>query len=238
MNLPSMMSISRIRGLVTYDAKDPATSFAPTEDWSSEGAPNVLVSACDVGCGSRPSVGPATPRWPREARRWGTEVNRLHTTATLRPNAPSVSPLGVFFFFSFFFFFFFLSFLGCFFFLFFGGFSFGLGVLWRFGGFGCVVGLWDLFFLFFGFGVSMCFFFCLLRGGFFVSPWGRFGVVSGRFFVGGPQSPTLSEWVHHRARKGGAGYNGIRLDHCCASCPRSSKLNGLVDLGSTVREVP
>ena len=40
----SRMRISRIRGCVTYDAKDPATCFAPTEQLRPPaGAPNVLV---------------------------------------------------------------------------------------------------------------------------------------------------------------------------------------------------
>lgn len=75
-------------GLVTYDAKDPETQFAPIRQLRApSGAPNVLIILLDdVGFGA-PSVfgGPCnTPTAERLAAR-GLAYNRFHTTALCSP---------------------------------------------------------------------------------------------------------------------------------------------------------
>jgi arylsulfatase A-like enzyme len=75
-------------GLVTYDAKDPDTSFAPIEELRPpEGAPNVLVVLLDdVGFGASSAFGGpcATPSAERLAA-GGLKFNRFHTTALCSP---------------------------------------------------------------------------------------------------------------------------------------------------------
>ena len=75
-------------GLVTYDAKDPDTSFAPIEQLRPPaGAPNVLVVLIDdVGFGASSAFGGpcATPNAERLAA-GGLKFNRFHTTALCSP---------------------------------------------------------------------------------------------------------------------------------------------------------
>ena len=75
-------------GLVTYDAKDPDTSFPPIEPLlPPEGAPNVLVVLLDdVGFGAASAFGgpAATPVAERLAAN-GLSYNRFHTTALCAP---------------------------------------------------------------------------------------------------------------------------------------------------------
>jgi arylsulfatase A-like enzyme len=75
-------------GLVTYDAKDPDTSFSPIEPLRPpEGAPNVLVILLDdVGFGAASAFGGpcATPTAERLAAN-GLKYNRFHTTALCSP---------------------------------------------------------------------------------------------------------------------------------------------------------
>ena len=75
-------------GLVTYDAKDPDTSFPPIEPVRPpEGAPNVLVILLDdVGFGASSAFGGpcATPTAERLAAN-GLKYNRFHTTAVCSP---------------------------------------------------------------------------------------------------------------------------------------------------------
>jgi arylsulfatase A-like enzyme len=75
-------------GLVTYDAKDPDTSFPPIEPLRPpEGAPNVLVVLLDdVGFGASSAFGGpcATPTAERLAAN-GLRYNRFHTTALCSP---------------------------------------------------------------------------------------------------------------------------------------------------------
>ena len=75
-------------GLVTYDAKDPDTSFPPIEPLRPpEGAPNVLVVLLDdVGFGASSAFGGpcATPTAERLADD-GLRYNRFHTTALCSP---------------------------------------------------------------------------------------------------------------------------------------------------------
>src|SRR5215203_4911990 len=75
-------------GLVTYDAKDPDTSFAPIEELRPPaGAPNVLVVLIDdAGFGSASAFGGpcATPNAERLAA-GGLKLNRFHTTALCSP---------------------------------------------------------------------------------------------------------------------------------------------------------
>jgi arylsulfatase A-like enzyme len=75
-------------GLVTYDAKDPDTSFAPIAQLRPpEGAPNVLVVLLDdVGFGASSAFGGpcATPNAERLAA-GGLKFNRFHTTALCSP---------------------------------------------------------------------------------------------------------------------------------------------------------
>jgi arylsulfatase A-like enzyme len=76
------------RGLVTYDAKDPDTSFPPIEPLRPPaGAPNVLVILLDdVGFGASSAFGGpcATPTAERLAAN-GLKYNRFHTTALCSP---------------------------------------------------------------------------------------------------------------------------------------------------------
>jgi arylsulfatase A-like enzyme len=75
-------------GPVTYDAKDPDTSFPPIEPLRPpEGAPNVLVMLLDdVGFGASSAFGGpcATPTAERLAAN-GLRYNRFHTTALCSP---------------------------------------------------------------------------------------------------------------------------------------------------------
>ena len=75
-------------GLVTYDAKDPATSFPPIEPLRPpEGAPNVLVVLIDdVGFAASSAFGGpcSTPTAERLAAK-GLKYNRFHTTALCSP---------------------------------------------------------------------------------------------------------------------------------------------------------
>jgi arylsulfatase len=78
----------RYAGLITYDAKDPATSFPPIEPLRPPaGAPNVLVVLLDdVGFGAASAFGGpcATPTAERLAAN-GLKYNRFHTTALCSP---------------------------------------------------------------------------------------------------------------------------------------------------------
>jgi arylsulfatase len=78
----------RFEQLVTYDAKDPATSFPPIEPLRPPaGAPNVLlVLLDDVGFGAPSAFGGpcATPTAERLAAN-GLSYNRFHTTALCAP---------------------------------------------------------------------------------------------------------------------------------------------------------
>ncbi len=73
---------------VTYDAKDPATSFPPIKPLRPpEGAPNVLIVLIDdAGFGSSSAFGGPcqTPNAERLAER-GLKLNRFHTTALCSP---------------------------------------------------------------------------------------------------------------------------------------------------------
>jgi arylsulfatase A-like enzyme len=75
-------------GLVTYDAKDPATSFPPIEPLRPPaGAPNVLVVLIDdCGFGASSAFGGpiSTPTAERLAAN-GLKYNRFHTTALCSP---------------------------------------------------------------------------------------------------------------------------------------------------------
>ena len=75
-------------GLVTYDAKDPATAFPPIEPLRPpKGAPNVLVILLDdVGFGASSAFGGpcSTPTAERLAEN-GLKYNRFHTTALCSP---------------------------------------------------------------------------------------------------------------------------------------------------------
>src|SRR5213595_924092 len=75
-------------GLITYDAKDPATAFPPIEPLRPPtGAPNVLVILLDdVGFGASSAFGGpcATPTAERLAA-GGLKYNRFHTTALCAP---------------------------------------------------------------------------------------------------------------------------------------------------------
>jgi arylsulfatase A-like enzyme len=78
----------RYEGLITYDAKDPDTSFPPIEALRPpEGAPNVLIVLIDdAGFGSSSAFGGpcATPTAERLAAE-GLKYNRFHTTALCSP---------------------------------------------------------------------------------------------------------------------------------------------------------
>ncbi|MDV6271299.1 arylsulfatase [Rhodococcus globerulus] len=75
-------------GLVTYDAKDPDTTFPPIEPLQPpEGAPNVLVILLDdVGYGASSAFGgPADTPTAERLQRGGLTYNRFHTTALCAP---------------------------------------------------------------------------------------------------------------------------------------------------------
>jgi arylsulfatase A-like enzyme len=76
-------------GLITYDAKDPATSFPPIEPLRPPGqAPNVLIVLIDdCGFGASSAFGGpcATPTAERLAAN-GLRYNRFHTTALCSPS--------------------------------------------------------------------------------------------------------------------------------------------------------
>ena len=76
------------KGLVTYDAKDPDTSFPPIEPLlPPDGAPNVLIVLIDdVGFGASSTFGGPcqTPTAERLAA-GGLRFNRFHTTALCAP---------------------------------------------------------------------------------------------------------------------------------------------------------
>jgi arylsulfatase A-like enzyme len=78
----------RYAGLITYDAKDPDTSFPPIEPLRPPaGAPNVLIVLLDdVGFGASSAFGGpcATPTAERLAEA-GLKYNRFHTTALCSP---------------------------------------------------------------------------------------------------------------------------------------------------------
>src|SRR4029078_11290519 len=75
-------------GLITYDAKDPDTSFPPIEQLRPPaGAPNVLVVLIDdCGFGASSTFGGpiATPTFDRLAGQ-GLRYTRFHTTALCSP---------------------------------------------------------------------------------------------------------------------------------------------------------
>src|SRR4026207_2089736 len=76
-------------GLMTYDAKDPDTSYPPIEPLlPPDGAPNVVIVLLDdVGFGAAgPCGGPCrTPNADRLAA-GGLRYNRFHTTALCAPS--------------------------------------------------------------------------------------------------------------------------------------------------------
>ena len=78
----------RFAGLITYDAKDPDTSFPPIEPLRPpDGAPNVLIFLIDdCGFGASSAFGGpcATPTAERLAAN-GLKYNRFHTTALCSP---------------------------------------------------------------------------------------------------------------------------------------------------------
>jgi arylsulfatase A-like enzyme len=75
-------------GLITYDAKDPASSFPPIQPLRPpEGAPNALIILIDdVGFGASSAFGGPvdTPTFERLAAN-GLKYNRFHTTALCSP---------------------------------------------------------------------------------------------------------------------------------------------------------
>ena len=75
-------------GLMTYDAKDPDTTFPPIEPLlPPEGAPNVLIVLLDdVGYGAgSPFGGPAQMPTAERLQADGLTYNRFHTTALCAP---------------------------------------------------------------------------------------------------------------------------------------------------------
>jgi arylsulfatase A-like enzyme len=75
-------------GLVTYDAKDPATSFPPIEPLRPPaGAPNVLVVLLDdIGFGAASAfAGPCSTPIAERLATTGLKYNRFHTTALCSP---------------------------------------------------------------------------------------------------------------------------------------------------------
>ena len=75
-------------GLITYDAKDPDTSFPPIEPLlPPEGAPNVLVILLDdVGFGAASAFGgPVDTPTAERLQRNGLAYSRFHTTALCAP---------------------------------------------------------------------------------------------------------------------------------------------------------
>lgn len=75
-------------GLITYDAKDPDTSFPPIEPLRPpEGAPNVLIILLDdVGFGASSAFGgPCKMPTAERLAGGGLKYNRFHTTALCSP---------------------------------------------------------------------------------------------------------------------------------------------------------
>ena len=75
-------------GLVTYNAKDPATSFPPIEPLRPPaGAPNVLVVLLDdIGFGAASAFGgPCSTPIAERLATTGLKYNRFHTTALCSP---------------------------------------------------------------------------------------------------------------------------------------------------------
>ena len=75
-------------GLVTYDAKDPATKFPPIEPLQPPaGAPNVLVVLLDdIGFGAASAFGgPCSTPIAERLATTGLKYNRFHTTALCSP---------------------------------------------------------------------------------------------------------------------------------------------------------
>lgn len=75
-------------GLITYDAKDPETSFPPIEPLlPPEGAPNILVILLDdVGYGASSAFGgPSNTPTAERLQGGGLTYNRFHTTALCAP---------------------------------------------------------------------------------------------------------------------------------------------------------
>lgn len=80
-------------GLVTYDAKDPDTSFPPIEPLlPPDGAPNVLIVLLDdVGFGAgSPFGGPAQMPTAERLQAAGLRYNRFHTTALCAPTRAAI----------------------------------------------------------------------------------------------------------------------------------------------------
>jgi arylsulfatase len=75
-------------GLITYDAKDPDTSFPPIEPLRPpQGAPNVLIVLLDdVGFGASSAFGgPVSMPTAERLAKTGLKYNRFHTTALCSP---------------------------------------------------------------------------------------------------------------------------------------------------------
>jgi len=75
-------------GLITYDAKDPDTSFPPIETLvPPQGAPNVLIVLLDdIGFGASSAFGgPANTPVAERLAAGGLRYNRFHTTALCAP---------------------------------------------------------------------------------------------------------------------------------------------------------
>ena len=87
-NLPIPDAHQPYPGLVTYDAKDPATSFAPTRQLRPPvGAPNVLVVLLDdVGFAASSAFGgPCETPVAERLAEGGLKYTRFHTTALCAP---------------------------------------------------------------------------------------------------------------------------------------------------------
>jgi arylsulfatase A-like enzyme len=87
-NLPIPDAHQPYPGLVTYDAKDPATAFAPTEQLRPPaGAPNVLVVLLDdVGFAASSAFGgPCEAPVAERLAAGGLKYTRFHTTALCAP---------------------------------------------------------------------------------------------------------------------------------------------------------
>ena len=84
-------------GLITYDARDPETSFPPiTQLRPPEGAPNVLIVLLDdVGFGASSAFGGPcqTPIFERLAQS-GLKYNRFHTTAMCAPTRTALRSIA------------------------------------------------------------------------------------------------------------------------------------------------
>jgi arylsulfatase len=76
------------KGLITFDAKDPASKFPPIERLRPpEGAPNVLIVLIDdVGFGATSAFGgPCRTPTAEKLAADGLKFNRFHTTALCSP---------------------------------------------------------------------------------------------------------------------------------------------------------